>query len=235
MKLEAKMLTYFYDKRNVEMKQQKGFTLIEMAIVLVIVGLLLGGVLKGQELIDNSRIKNTINDMKGVSAAYNGYFDRFRALPGDDGPIAALQARGGLWTGVTLAGNSNGILNVTAAQTFTGAGENTTFFQHVRAAGFIGGNVAAAAGVASLPVNAFGGVIGVTGTAVTGQPVNGKYTCASRVPGKAARAIDVSMDDGVPNTGALMATTSAAGVNTNPGAAATTYIDTDFYTICAPM
>ena len=38
-------------------KQQSGFTLVEIAIVLVIIGLLLGGVLKGQELINSAKVK----------------------------------------------------------------------------------------------------------------------------------------------------------------------------------
>ena len=65
-------------------RQQSGFTLVEIAIVLVIIGLLLGGVLKGQEMIENSRIKSVVADMRGVSAAFTGYFDRYRALPGDE-------------------------------------------------------------------------------------------------------------------------------------------------------
>jgi prepilin-type N-terminal cleavage/methylation domain-containing protein len=47
-------------------KAQSGFTLVEIAIVLVIIGLLLGGVLKGQELIENGRVKNAANDMNGI-------------------------------------------------------------------------------------------------------------------------------------------------------------------------
>ena len=49
--------------------KQSGFTLVEIAIVLVIIGLLLAGVLKGQELIENSKIKSIVNDMKAVQAA----------------------------------------------------------------------------------------------------------------------------------------------------------------------
>jgi prepilin-type N-terminal cleavage/methylation domain-containing protein len=62
---------------------QHGFTLIEIAIVLVIIGLLLGGVLKGQELITGARVRNLIQQQEGVKAAYFGFLDRFRALPGD--------------------------------------------------------------------------------------------------------------------------------------------------------
>ena len=43
--------------------RQSGFTLVEIAIVLVIIGLLLGGVLKGQELITQAKIKNVANDL----------------------------------------------------------------------------------------------------------------------------------------------------------------------------
>ena len=49
--------------------KQQGFTLVEIAIVLVIIGLLLGGILKGQEMIVQARIKNVINDFNGITAA----------------------------------------------------------------------------------------------------------------------------------------------------------------------
>lgn len=62
---------------------QRGFTLVEIAIVLVIIGLLLGGILKGQELITSARVRNLANQVEGVKAAYFGFQDRYRALPGD--------------------------------------------------------------------------------------------------------------------------------------------------------
>ena len=64
-------------------KASQGFTLIEIAIVLVIIGLLLGGVLKGQELITSARVRNLISQQDGIKAAFFGFQDRYRALPGD--------------------------------------------------------------------------------------------------------------------------------------------------------
>ncbi len=62
-------------------QKQKGFTLVEIAIVLVIIGLLLGGVLKGQELIQNSKVKSVIADFEGISAGYWAYRDRKSVYP----------------------------------------------------------------------------------------------------------------------------------------------------------
>src|SRR5438309_2988309 len=90
-------------------KRQQGFTLVEIAIVLVIIGLLLGGILKGQEMITQAKIKNVIADFSGVSAAYHGYQDRYRAIPGDD-PNADTR-----WTAPTAAtkGDGNGVVDGT--------------------------------------------------------------------------------------------------------------------------
>ncbi|MDO9450951.1 MAG: prepilin-type N-terminal cleavage/methylation domain-containing protein, partial [Rugosibacter sp.] len=58
--------------------KQSGFTLVEIAIVLVIIGLLLGGVLKGQELINSAKVKNMINDFRSTSTFIYAYQDKFR-------------------------------------------------------------------------------------------------------------------------------------------------------------
>lgn len=228
------------------LRNQQGFTLVEIAIVLVIIGLLLGGVLKGQELIENSRVKSAVSSFNGISAAFYGYNDRFRRIPGDDGPIATLTARGGNWTGLVAdgAGNNNGILGpLLAAVTFTGAGTNDegdAFWMQLRAADMITGNMALV-GVASLPLNPFNGLIGVhTDPAVMlvapATSWTGNKICMSQVPGKAARAIDTQLDDGAGNAGSLRATLGVVGVHTVPGAViAAPYNDNNIYTICRAL
>src|SRR5882672_7730187 len=91
------------DKGRTNMgKISKGFTLIEIAIVLVIIGLLLGGVLKGQELITGARVRNLISQQDGIKAAFFGFQDRYRALPGD------YAAAGTNISGVSINGDGNG-------------------------------------------------------------------------------------------------------------------------------
>ena len=88
-------------------RPQSGFTLVEIAIVLVIIGLLLGGVLKGQELIVQARIKNILNDFTGITTAVYAYQDRFKALPGDD-------RNGARWADLgSTVGDGNGIVDST--------------------------------------------------------------------------------------------------------------------------
>jgi len=218
-------------KRN-RFHSQSGFTLVEIAIVLVIIGILLGGVLKGQELIENAKIKNVINDFNSIKTAYYSYLDRYKRLPGDDGPAATLTARGGSWTGMA-AGNNNGVIEVAATQTFTGGGENDLFFRHLRAAGLITGNQADA-GAAALPRNAYGGLIGLVNAAnVLGYVQATLHVCASNIPGKAAAAIDNQLDNGAPNTGSVRAT--QGGNNTQPGNVAAAYNEGQTYTVCVTL
>ena len=65
------------------MRAQAGFTLVELAIVMIIIGLLIAGVLKGQALIGNAKVTAQVAQIKSIDAATSTFKDMYAALPGD--------------------------------------------------------------------------------------------------------------------------------------------------------
>jgi prepilin-type N-terminal cleavage/methylation domain-containing protein len=185
-------------------RNQSGFTLIEIAIVLVIIGLLLGGVLKGQELINSARVKNLATDFRNIPVFVYGYQDKFKALPGDD--MAAITH-----VVATNNGNGNGIING-KWDSITATDETQLFWQDVRLADL-------------LPTNSAGGIIGITNGTVTDNPVlglNGTYViCSAGILGKFAKQLDIQVDDGNTTTGSMRVIATAA----RPAAAQAAPID----------
>ena len=189
----------------------RGFTLIEIAIVLVIIGLLLGGVLKGQELINNARVKSFANDFRNIPVAIYAYQDRFRAIPGDDAQAVAhlgLTAVPATTPAGTLAnGQINGAWNST-----TNTDESCLFWSHIRLANLApGATTAACGGAGYYPTNASGGNIGVQSaggfaTITLPTPMTGTYIiCSSNISGQFVLQLDTLLDDGDPQTGAMRA------------------------------
>jgi len=215
---------------------QAGFTLVEIAIVLVIIGLLLGGILKGQEMITQAKIKNAINDFNGVSVAVTSYQDRYRALPGDD-PNADTR-----WTVQAPAkGNGNGVIAGKYNATVAGGGapaaaeESNLFWQHLRIAGFVPG-VTTGAGSGAQPQNASAGIVGVQDAVNPGVGLGftGPTLCSSNIPDKVAIAIDTQIDDSNSQTGQVRAQlqgSSNPDLGTTP---ATAYVETGVsqYLVC---
>ena len=163
------------------LQNQKGFTLVEIAIVLVIIGLLLGGVLKGQELIENSKIKSVTQDFDGISAAYYAYQDRTGTIPGDnnsDGRVDSIAATSGFWSALRTEGF------------ITGASSNASGPVHA-----LDGNFT----VHSVGFNDSG--VGFTKN----------HICATNIDPVVAGGIDTKLDDGINSSGIVRSTSAYTG------------------------
>lgn len=193
-------------------KLQRGFTLVEIAIVLVIIGLLLGGVLKGQEMITNAKVRNLADQGSAIKAAYFTFQDRYRALPGDYREATANIS------GAVADGNGDGQIKTNR--------EHGLVWQHLAAAGFItgsydgGGVQTGNSGWTCIssrcPSNAFGGTLNLAfGSEAAGTSGSAHELWTGRnIPVEAIAELDRKVDDGVPNTGDFQ---NGGSGNANPG------------------
>jgi prepilin-type N-terminal cleavage/methylation domain-containing protein len=130
-------------------KTESGFTLVELAIVLMIIGLLIGGILRGQELMENARVTSTIQQTKAYDGATTTFRDAYAALPGD---IVSPSTRLANCTATpcSTAGNGDGLIASPAASglivtsktgTYTNASgsENNNFWIHLATTHLISG------------------------------------------------------------------------------------------------
>ncbi|MDR0379667.1 MAG: prepilin-type N-terminal cleavage/methylation domain-containing protein [Candidatus Accumulibacter sp.] len=210
-------------------KTQSGFTLVEIAIVLVIIGLLLGGVLKGQELVNSAKVKNLANDFRSISSFVYAYQDRFRALPGDD--RSADTHVGGTRAASGSQGNAriDGAWNSNAPTS-----ESYLFWQHVRLAGLATGTTDTAS-PDYIPLNVEGGRLGITGNPILNDQTRpypaSFYVCSQGIQGRHARQIDTTIDDGNTTTGSVRVIENGGTEN---GSAVDVKVQDDavLYTVC---
>lgn len=209
------------------MKTQQGFTLIELAIVLVIAGLLLAGVMRGQELIANAKVKSLASDFRNIPTYFYGYQDRFRVLPGDD-HAADIHVNG---TNATTNGQTQNGLIQGAWNSSTDTDESFLIWQHLRLAGLATGSTDTAS-AQYVPRNSEGGQLGVSNvtalTAVTAGAFSSAHAmCSDAILGRYAAQLDTMLDDGVGNTGAMRVV-----VNGTPSAGVATPLPGTAYLVC---
>jgi prepilin-type N-terminal cleavage/methylation domain-containing protein len=180
----------------------RGFTLIELAIVLVVIGLLLGGILKGQELIESARARNLISQMDSIKAAYFTFQDKYRAVPGDyPGALARANLSG--IANDSVGGNADGVVRDTSQ-----ARESLLVWVHLAHANLISGNYQSSGSLpdsaAEWPRNPYGATLQLQYDALfsgSGGVPRLSLKTGNQVPARILAEIDRKIDDGRANSG----------------------------------
>lgn len=207
---------------------KSGFTLLELAIVLVIIGLITGGVLVGRDLIHAAEIRATITQVGKYNTAVNTFRGKYGYLPGDIPPSIAssfgLFAFTGANAGTPGYGDGSGVVNG-----YCDGLEATVFWRHLSDANLIegsyGSTIDSTTGFSTIsllqtfPQAKLGGsnYFAITDTTaiplgstiqanffnIFGMTAAGCLVSLSVTPSTGA-AIDTKMDDGMPFTGRVL-------------------------------
>ncbi len=208
-------------------QSERGFTLVELAIVMIIIGLLIGGILKGQELVTNARVTSTVNQVKGIDGAISTFFDQYAGLPGDILTPANRLPNCAGYCATAPAASDQRIQNATANDPTQAPGdsEGGRSFVQLAAAGILGGVDPTLAGYGPGAVpdtkvgtgkltlgfsNGTGGLLSVAGNLAPGHYVTTNTNATTAIgttngvlTPKNAANIDRKLDDGAPNAGSV--------------------------------
>jgi prepilin-type N-terminal cleavage/methylation domain-containing protein len=182
--------------------REQGFSLVEIAIALVIIGLLIGGALKGQEMLTNAKVRRVENDIRGISAAILAYQDRYGVLPGDD-PEAATRFPG-VWTAADN-GNGNGVISG-AWNSHDNQQESRKIWKHLRGSGFLKGPVDDTPASYQQPAHAFGSQIGFEQGLYN---LRGHVIVFGKLRGNVVQVLEARSDDGNPSAGTVQGNATA--------------------------
>lgn len=135
-------------------KEETGFTLIELSIVLVIIGLIIGGVLVGRDLITSAKLRSVLTDIEKFNTAANTFQTKYNCIPGDC--LRASDYFGTTTCGAysvddlktaTCNGDGNGLVTLMnpgdphpAPANYWQYDESTLFWNHLSRAGLITGH-----------------------------------------------------------------------------------------------
>lgn len=224
---------------------QQGFSLVELAVVLVILGLVAGAITVGANLIRNAELRNTVAELDGFDKGYTYFREKYKSVPGD--MVDATDAwgvRAGTGNDTTCRdtkGSYNGTCNGNGDNKVDETNSNSTiferflFWQHLSLAGFIDGRYTGASGTASAfdripgvntPLLSIGAQYHITPVYLGTFSGNGQYfdsifNANTLLMGDYALkpeelwSVDTKIDDGLPVSGKVRSLKASASWSPN--------------------
>jgi hypothetical protein len=197
-------------------RKGRGFTLLEIVLLALLMGMILAGVLKGEEMVTSAKVKRVAGQLDEIRAAYLGFEDRFRALPGD-----YADARTSLDCGSPCP-FGNGDSRIRSAETPANGSEvheDLLVWTHLAASRFLKGEYSMAPGESAsaqgnTPRNPYSAYIGIAFDGQYGMSGGGlvrhNLKSGPMLPVEVAAELDRKTDDGKPYTGQVQFSAYAA-------------------------
>lgn len=138
-------------KKNIKRYNQAGFTLVELAIVIVIIGFIVAGIAAGSSLIRQAQLRSVITDFNNYVVAYNNFLGRYNAVPGDfskgssfwpDTATTSTKACTFAATSDPCDGDGDGLIQATQVGTSGGLNEHRKAWRQLALAGMINAGIA---------------------------------------------------------------------------------------------
>jgi prepilin-type N-terminal cleavage/methylation domain-containing protein len=218
---------------------KKGFTLVELAIVMTIIGLLIGGILKGQKMLENAKVKNTVKILESTTSATYSFRDMYGNIPGDFS-LATTRLPNCNVANFCVNGDGNGIIGIVSGATQSQGGtasfprvETSMYWKHLVLADLISGVTPSADptqaefGKTHPAIPILGGLAIYYHDTRARNPntnVSGHFMTLSstargsgsyHLPANQIYLLDKAIDDGMPNTGTIMVEYVGSGCKTN--------------------
>lgn len=125
-------------------KRQSGFTLVELAIVIVIIGFIVAGIAAGSSLIKQAQIRSIMSDFSSFQVGYNNFLGRYNAVPGDFSSGESYWpagATGCAATGISCNGNGNGLIEFSTTGVAGGISETRLAWRQLALAGMLSAGI----------------------------------------------------------------------------------------------
>ncbi|MBY0407535.1 MAG: prepilin-type N-terminal cleavage/methylation domain-containing protein, partial [Rickettsiales bacterium] len=126
--------------KMINVEEEAGFTLLELSVVIVIIGLLVGGILVGRDLIKSAELRATVGQSDRYNTAVQTFKLKYNSIPGD---MRRTEANAfGLFTltgTATGRGDGNGLVEGGGTGATVPIGETLVFWRHMYEAGFVDG------------------------------------------------------------------------------------------------